>query len=105
MSGVLSVEALSEMISSKSSKLCPSRDSRDWSRYFSPLKTGSLTLSRGDVLTLRLKARLCIGTGPGQHRRHGYRHPRRRPSVPASYQLPSIRETTQQRDLHTATHS
>src|SRR5215469_14270566 len=62
MSAVLSVEALSEMISSKSSKFCPSRASMDWPRYFSPLYTGSPTLSRGDALFM------------------------------ASYQLPSIRD-------------
>src|ERR1044071_4519734 len=47
---VRSVEALSEMISSKSGKLWPSSASSDSATYFSPLYTGRPMVSRGTVL-------------------------------------------------------
>ena len=53
MSPVLSVEALSEMISSKSAKLWPSKASIDSLTYFSPLYTGRPMVSRGAALISR----------------------------------------------------
>ena len=47
MSSVPSVEALLEMISSKSSNVWPSRESRDWARKSAPLYTGKPMLSLG----------------------------------------------------------
>ena len=50
---VSSVEALSEIINSKSSYVWPSRASSASHRYFSPLKTGSPILSRGVAVIIR----------------------------------------------------
>src|SRR5215469_12212642 len=71
MAEVPSVDALSEIINSKSSYVWPSKASSDSPIYFSPLYTGSPMLSRGAAFTLHLRP--CDPYRMTMTHRFGYR--------------------------------